>query len=110
MKTTWPLLLVLLLLAAPAAVQAQFKYTTNNGAITLAKYIGSGGAVVIPNFVSSIGNIAFQGCMSLISVTIPGSVTSIGNNAFKSCTNLANSRSLTASPASGIMRLIGASA
>ena len=59
MKTTWNCLLVLLLLAAPAAVQAQFTYTTNNGAITLTGYTGSGGAVVISNFVTSIGSDAF---------------------------------------------------
>jgi hypothetical protein len=40
MKTTWSLLLVLLLLAAPAAVQAQFTYTTNNGAITETRTYG----------------------------------------------------------------------
>ena len=34
--------------------------------------------------VSSIGNIAFQGCTLLTSITIPGSVSSIGLQAFQS--------------------------
>ena len=37
--------LLLLLLGLPAVTQAQdFNYTTNNGTITITKYIGSGGA------------------------------------------------------------------
>jgi hypothetical protein len=88
MKTTWPILLGLLLLAAPAAVQAQLYYATNNGAITLTEYNGAGGAVVIPNFVTSIGDYAFYGCEYLESVTIPGSVTNIGEGAFQGCPGL----------------------
>ena len=59
MKIKLPILLGLLLLAAPAAVQAQFDYATNNGAITLTEYTNAGGAVVISNFVTSIGDYAF---------------------------------------------------
>ena len=44
----------------------------------LKKYTGKGGDVVIPDGVSSIGNQAFFGCESLMSVTIPDGVTSIG--------------------------------
>ena len=80
--------MALLLLAAPPAVQAQFTYTTNNGAITLAQYTGSGGAVVISNFVTSIGIRAFYNVTSLTSVTIPGSVASVGEEAFYNCPNL----------------------
>jgi len=63
-KTSRPLLLVLLLLAAPAAVQAQFTYTTDAGAITIAGYTGPGGSVANPATinglpVSSIGTNAF---------------------------------------------------
>jgi hypothetical protein len=87
MKRTWPILLGLLLLAAPAAVHAQFTYTTNNGMITLAKYTGFGGAVVISNFVTSIGSNAFAST-SLTSVTIPASVTTIGDDAFWDCWHL----------------------
>ena len=87
MKRTWPVLLGLLLLAAPA-VQAQFTYTTNNGAITLTAYSGAGGAVVISNFVTSIGTSAFYHKTGLTSITIPASVTNIVGFAFYDCTSL----------------------
>ena len=89
MKRKWPILLGLLLLAAPAAVHAQFTYTTNNGAITLTGYTGTGGAVVISNFVTSIGDSAFYNYFSLTNLAIPASVTNIGVDAFEECTNLA---------------------
>src|SRR5438477_10171537 len=105
-----------LLLAIPAAVQAQFTYTTNNGGITITRYTGTssvvvipdtitglpvtvigGGAfyywtnlttVIIPSSVTSIGDSAFGGCHSLTGVIIPNSVTSIGYGAFRECTSL----------------------
>ncbi|MCX6921690.1 MAG: leucine-rich repeat domain-containing protein, partial [Verrucomicrobia bacterium] len=83
---------MLLLLALPAAVQAQFNYTTNNGTITITGYAGSGGAVAIPSTinglpVTSIGDGAFYNGGSpqpyvLTSITIPDCVTSIGLYAF----------------------------
>ncbi len=78
----------------PAAVQAQFTYTTNNdGSINIKQYTGSGGVVVIPSTtnglaVTSIGTNAFQNCTSLASVTIPDSVANIGDYAFYNCYNL----------------------
>ena len=57
----------LLLLALPAAVQAQdYQYKTNNNTTTI-KYTGSGGAVTIPDKinnlpVASIGDAAFRRC------------------------------------------------
>ena len=78
----------------PAAVQAQFTFTTNNdGSLNLSQYTGSGGVVLIPSAtngltVTSIGTNAFQNCTSLASVTIPTSVTSIGDGAFQDCTRL----------------------
>ena len=108
----------LLLLALPAALEAQYYCTTNNGAITIAGYAGPGGpvsipgtisglpvtgigdgafeycasltSIAIPNSVTAIGGAAFAGCISLTSVTIPNSVASIGDDAFSYCTGLAS--------------------
>ena len=43
---------------------------------------------IIPDSVTGIGNDAFNGCMSLTSITIPNNVTNIGFNAFYRCTSL----------------------
>src|SRR5881394_2142475 len=88
-------LLLLPLLALPAAAQAQYIYTTNNGTITLRGYIGPGGVVNIPSTIdglpdTSIGEDAFFGQSRLTSVTIPNGVTSIGFSAFASCDGLTN--------------------
>ena len=87
------LLPLLLLLALPAAVQAQFTYTTNSGALTITGYTGSGGAVTIPSTtnglpVTSIGDWAFYSRTNLSSVTIPTSITNIGHDAFGQCYGL----------------------
>ena len=86
------LLPILLLLALPAVVQAQFLYTTNNGTITITGYNGPGGDVTIPSTinglpVTSIGGFVFWQS-SLSGITIPDSVTSIWGWAFYSCNNL----------------------
>src|SRR5260221_4676128 len=83
-KTIKPLLLLtFLLLAWPAAMQAQFTFFTNNGAITITGYTGSAGVVVIPSTtngypVTRIGDNAFSDKHSLTSIIIPNSVTNIG--------------------------------
>ena len=41
--------------------------------------------ITIPNSVTSIGDYAFYNCSGLTSVTIPNSVTSIGSGAFEYC-------------------------
>jgi hypothetical protein len=80
-------LLWVVLLAMPAAVQAQFNLTTNgDGSINISGYAGSGGTVIIPSTifglpVTSIGQGAFQNS-SVTSVTIPDSVISLGQSAF----------------------------
>jgi hypothetical protein len=87
-------LLLLLLLLLPAATQAQYTWTTNNGAITITGYNPlAGGDVTIPDKitglpVASIATSAFSMCSNLTSVKIGTNVTSIGNDAFYYCTSL----------------------
>ena len=94
-SVSW-LLQALLLLVLPAVVQAQFTFTTNNGAITITRYTGSGGVVTIPDTTNGYPVTviagkkgAFSGS-AVTSVTIPNSVTNIGSFAFASCTKLTN--------------------
>lgn len=104
------LLPIILLLALPAALQAQdYTCTTNNGTLTITYYDGPGGVVIIPDTinglpVTGIGDHAFYDIgsrdnylrrpvripLQLTSITIPNSVTSIGNEAFRSNTALTN--------------------
>ena len=81
------------LLLMPSVAQAQFTFTTNNGAITITGYTGPGGNVTIPDTtngwpVATIGAYAFSNQTTVTSVTIPNSVTSIGSYAFSDCVNL----------------------
>jgi hypothetical protein len=92
-RTLLTLLGVAFLAALPAAVQAQFTFTANNGAITITGYTGPGGNVTIPSAtngypVTSIGDRAFSYCYGLTSLTIPNSVTTIGAAAFIGCSGL----------------------
>jgi hypothetical protein len=86
---TQALLSLLLHLALPVAVQAQFTFKTNNGTITVTGYDGPHGDVSIPATinglpVTGIGDYAFQNKTSLTNITIPNSVIRIGNWAFSS--------------------------
>lgn len=54
----------------------------------LCKYEGTQADVLVPDNVTSIGEHAFSGCTSLISVQLPDGVTSIGEWAFSGCTSL----------------------
>jgi hypothetical protein len=88
-------IIALLSLALPAVVQAQFTFTTNNGAITIIGYNGPGGAVAIPDTtngyaVTGIGDYAFEDVTNLASIVIPGTVTNIGVAPFLNCTGLTN--------------------
>src|SRR5450759_1626149 len=98
--------LLLFLLALPAAVQAQWYYTSDGVSITITRYTGTNNDVVIPSTINglpvtgidgtiystSYGTIyygAFHGSPSLNRVAIPNSVTNITEwGAFSSCTNL----------------------
>ncbi|HWV99225.1 MAG TPA: PKD domain-containing protein [Candidatus Acidoferrum sp.] len=73
--------------------QAQFTFTTNNGALTIASYLGSGGPVIIPSQiyglpVTGIQGYAFNLISSAVTVMIPASVTNIGDYAFEFDANL----------------------
>lgn len=54
----------------------------------LIKYKGTDPEVMIPDNVTEIGDSAFKGCTSLMSIKIPDSVTSIGDGAFFGCSGL----------------------
>jgi hypothetical protein len=88
--------LCLLLLAAPATVQAQYSYTVNAGGTTATLTGGSlSNAVIIPTnisglLVTAIASNAFGVSTNLTSITIPGSVSNIGNYAFYGCPFLTN--------------------
>ncbi len=92
MKTFFSILIIGL---AVATAQAQFTYTTNNGAITITGYTSSRvGAVTIPSTinglpVTDIGTNAFQNSI-LTSVIIPDTVTNIGDYAFADQGDMAN--------------------
>jgi len=87
------LLLVLFVFTLPSAVEAQFSFTTNDGALTVTGYVGPGGSITIPGTtnglaVTCIGRAAFYDLTSLTNVTIPDSVTNIEADAFGYCNQL----------------------
>jgi hypothetical protein len=90
MRTKLRCFVVLMLLALPAAVRAQFNYTTNNGTITITQYTGTGGAVTIPNTitglpVTTIAQDAFFQDNTLTSVTLGTNVTTLAPAAIFQC-------------------------
>lgn len=113
MKKKWLIILSLLLLAAPAALEAQdYGYTDDyywdafpygeypNQIVIITEYNGPGAAVVIPSSINNwqvfgIGSdLNYGGYPSYVfpngvtSVTIPDSVTFIGFDAFEFCRSL----------------------
>ncbi len=56
----------------------------------LKRYTGPGGDVVVPDDVIEIGNMAFAGNRSVVSVTLPDSVKMISSSAFLRCENLSH--------------------
>ena len=86
---------LLLLLALPGMVQAQYKYETDNGMITITGPSDFRGALIIPDIiegkmVARIDDLAFSFCAGLTRVVIPDSVISIGEGAFYACASLTN--------------------
>ena len=70
-----------------------YTFVTNNGAITITRYLGSGGTVTIPDAinglsVTEIGTNSFENCTTLTRLIMPDTVTIIGDQAFQSCTGL----------------------
>ena len=91
------LLPLLVLLTLPAAVQAQFNYTNNNGTITITSDTGPG----------SPGNPGFGGAVIIPSPINGLRVKCIGDNAF-TFASVTSVTIPTASSASGMMYLISA--
>lgn len=65
----------------------------NNGDLEISKYIGNEPNVKLPNTynnskVTSIGDSAFENCLTIKSVTIPDSIKTINSKVFDGCLNL----------------------
>ncbi len=72
-----------------------YRYTVDNGTVTITRYLGADGAVIVPDRiaglpVAGIGDFAFLDCDQLAGVTIPARVKHIGGDAFYGCDSLAS--------------------
>jgi hypothetical protein len=84
-----------ILVAFAPTLQGQFRYSTNNGAVTILAYTGTVGVVTVPSSINGlpvreIGLGAFSGGTNITSISIPDTVIRIGESAFSGCTNLTN--------------------
>jgi|GEM_PF-1066934 len=77
-------------------ITAEFEptlYTFDSATGTITGYTGTGGAVVIPSLINqvpvlAIGENAFKGQNTILSIDVSGTVTSIGAFAFSACNSL----------------------
>ena len=83
-----------MLLGMFTTVQAQFTFTTNNGATTITGYTGSNSLVTIPITLAGLPVVAISDwafySSSVTSVLISDGVTNIGDGAFFDCESLTN--------------------
>jgi len=91
----WNIVLTgLFLLGLPAIVQAQFTYTTNNGAITIDGYTGTSGNVIFPDTINGYPVTGIVGWFNFYpgptNITIPASVTNIASGVFDYQSSLTN--------------------
>jgi hypothetical protein len=87
------ILVGLLMFALSAVVQAQFAFTTNNGAITITGCSGNPVTLSVPSStngypVTTIDGGAFNSLSKLTTITFPGSITNLSNGAFAYCSSL----------------------
>ncbi|MBQ2798206.1 MAG: leucine-rich repeat domain-containing protein, partial [Ruminiclostridium sp.] len=88
--------MMMCVVSAGAEIYGDYEYEVlDGGTVKITDYTGSDYNVEIPSEISgkavtSIGDYAFSGCSSLVSIAIPDGVTNVGNYAFRWCTSLAS--------------------
>ncbi len=84
------LLALLLITTLPALVDAQFIFTTNNGAITITGYSDLSATIIIPDKINDlpVNAIGDYALLCAINIVVPGSVTNLGYDAFNRCYSL----------------------
>jgi hypothetical protein len=87
------MLVAVMVIALSDLVQAQFLFTTNNGAIIITGCFGNPVTLTVPSStngypVTSIGGGAFNTLSRLTTITFPGSITNLSNGAFAYCSGL----------------------
>ena len=87
------ILVAVMMFAFSDLVQAQFLFTTNNGAITITGCSGNPVTLTVPSStngypITTIGGAAFNSLSKLTTVTFPSSITNLSNGAFAYCSSL----------------------